>query len=150
MVDTLISAVLGALLGAFSTIGIVDKLKTKQKRKLLLNLLDIELRKFKDKSDRNQKPVPSLVSQMRPQLIWNILSAEILHPKKDKMLIEELHELVSWMESHNNFTSLNNLAVLFNPQPSDQLTQMAFHYGNKTFDQVQKVRGILQGLIKHS
>lgn len=142
--NEVISAIFGAVLGVLGTLFIVDKVKTKQKKKLMLHILKMEISKYpNDEFNATAVVAPSIVMSLRPKIIWTILASETLDPKNDKKLISELHEFASWLESGNNVIALNNKAVIENQDSIEQLSSMTNHYLGESVIKAEKILSIL-------
>ncbi|WP_199614432.1 hypothetical protein [Paenibacillus alkalitolerans] len=136
--NTIVSLVLGALI----SIKVIEERKRKEKRKSLLHVLRYELTKY-PKKDISQSQYFWFLPG-RKALIYNVLTSDILHPKKDNQLIIELYELLSWIENYDAVAQLNNISLIVSSQTIEHLTAMSYHYNKKMQEQGRKVLEMLK------
>lgn len=147
--SSIITTVMGIFIGAWVSLYIVEKKKTADKKNCLLKTLFYELSKYSKPEELNEEAGPYYRTPQRNTLIWNIISSDVLEPKKDEELIICLYEMISWIENFNSANELSNLALI---QRNDQMINF-FSNGrnilyNKGYVQKERLEKILKEKYK--
>jgi len=139
----IITTIIGIIFGSWATIKIVEEKKKKDKRKLLLNILNYELNAYTESEPLGEQT--SFRFPHRDKLIWNILTSDILDRKKDKELITNLYELIGWIENYNCANNHANQAILLK---NDEMISLLGKGRDSLYNSSYKQKEVLVKLLR--
>jgi ATP-dependent protease HslVU (ClpYQ) peptidase subunit len=149
IINTIIGALAGAMFGAWFTLKYVEERKRKDKRKILLGALLMQLNKYNnEKLNEHEIGSPALGFSQRAQTMWELLNSDLLDRKKDGKLIESLHEMIGWVENYNQLNNLANLAMIFNSDKTRFVSEGRDILNMKSRKAVEELKSIIKNKLK--
>lgn len=108
--NSIIGAIISAVVSCLLTLKFVEKRKINRNKKLTLTILYKELIIYcTPKTSLGGFQIPG-----RKQVIWSILTSDILDTEKDKDLINSLYEMIGWIENFNYVNDYANKTLVEN------------------------------------
>jgi hypothetical protein len=144
--NALLNTIISLVFGAIITLKIVERNKTAQKRKIMLEVLLKELEAYDGHKEDYDVGSPGIGTPQRHYIFWNVLSSDILDVNKDKELIIGIQEMVGWIENYNSMNNMANLGYLLQSPTSktyrearDILNQESFKHSKKLIEIVKNI-----------